>query len=157
MYPKEVLAAAVCNVKIHTTYAEWEQKCTLKSLHVDLPFLSKQHVIYWYPEQDPVINALLLHSLDPSHLLTNLRTAITQKGDVGITPDDYKLVCKEKVLQMVTIHDNLDQQNVSIAREVFSQKVEDCLKGHGRMDTGNAVSVIRRWYEACDDRGLPAQ
>ena len=102
-------------------------------------------------------NALLLHSLDPSHLLTNLRMAITQKGAIGITPDDYKLVCKEKMLRMVTIQDNLDQQNVSIAREVFSQKVEDCLKGYGRIDAGNAVGIIRRWYEACDDRGLPAQ
>ena len=125
-YPKEAIAAAVCAVKVEEKKKSLEEKCTLQSLYVDLPFMGKKYNIYWYPEKDHILGDLLLHSLDPSHLLTY--TAITQKGALGVKPEDYRVVCEAKVLHMVTIQDNLNQQNVSIAKEIFSEKVEKCLK-----------------------------
>ena len=65
-YPQEATAATVC----------WEDKCTLQSLDVDLLFMGKKHNVYWYPEKDHILVDLLLHSLDPSHLLANLQTTI---------------------------------------------------------------------------------
>jgi hypothetical protein len=155
-YPKEALAAAVCCKKYRGAELEWETKSTVP-LTVPLPFLKRIHKIYWYPERDEAIDELLLRSLDPSHLLTNLRTAITQKGALGLTPEDYSIVCEAKVLRRVTIEDNLDQQNVSLAKDCFSEKVENCLKENSRWTQARVVGIIRRWYEACDDRGLPAK
>ena len=134
----------------------WEGKCTLQSLHVDLPFMRKQQNIYWYPEKDHILGDLLLCSLDPSHLLTNLWTAITQKGALGVKPEDYRVMCEAKVLHKGIIEDNLDQQNVSIAKEIFSEKVEKCLKDNNKMHATYVIGIIHRLYEACDEWGLPA-
>ena len=134
----------------------WEGKCTLQSLYVDLPFMGKKHNIYWYPEKVRILGHLLLRSLDPSHLLTNLWTAMTQKEALGVKPEEYRVECEAKVLHMVIIQDNLDQQNVSIAKEIFSEKVEKCLKDNKKMHTAYVIGIICRWYEACDEQGLPA-
>jgi hypothetical protein len=157
IYPKEALAAALCTHKYRGEEMQWESKCTWPSTRLPLPFMNKHHEIYWYPELDEYLDELLLRSLDPSHLLTNLRTAITQKGALGVTPADYMFVCEEKVLKRVTIEDNLDQQNVSLAKECFSEKVQKCLSDNGRLDAARVIGIISRWYEACDERGLPGR
>ena len=123
---------------------------------VYLLFMGKKHNIYWCPEKDHILRDLLLHSLDPSHLLTNLQTAITQKGVLGVKPEDYRVVCEAKVLHMVTIQDNMDQQNVSIAKEIFSEKVEKCLKDNNKMNAAYVIGILCRWYEACNEWGLLA-
>ena len=107
----------------------WEGKCTLQSLYVDLPFMGKKHNIYWYPQKDHILRRYILYSLDPSHLLINLWAAIMQKEALTVKPEDYGVMCEAKVLHMVTIQDNLDQQNVSIAKELFSEKVEKFFEG----------------------------
>ena len=121
----------------------WKGKCTLQSLYIDLPFMRKKQNIYWYPEMDHIPGDLLLHSLDPSHLLTNIWTAIK--------PEDYRVMCEAKVLHMVTIQDNLDQQNVSIAQEIFSEKVEKCLNDNNKMHATYVIGIIHRQYEACNE------
>ena len=118
--------------------------------------MGKKHNIYWYPEKDEILGDLLLCSLDPSHLLTNLQTAITQKGALEVKPEDYRVMCEAKVLHMVTIQENLDQQNVSIAKEIFAEKVQKCLKDNNKMHAAYVIGIIHRWYEACDECGLPA-
>ena len=153
-YPKEAIATTVCCVKVQEEMKSWEGKCTLQSVYVDLPFMGKKHNIYWYPEKDHILGDLLLHSLHPSHLLTNLWTDITQKGALGVKPEDYRLMCEEKVLHVVTIQDN--QQNVSIAKEIFSEKVEKCLKDNNKMHAAYVIGIIHRWYEVCNEWGLPA-
>ena len=57
---------------------------------------------------------------------------------------------------MVTIQDNLDQQNVSIAKEIFSEKVEKCLMDNNKMHAAYMIGIIHRLYEACDEQGLLA-
>ena len=118
--------------------------------------MGKKHNIYWYPGKDHILGDLLLCSLDQSHLLTNLQTAITQKGALGVKPEDYRVMCEAKVLHMVTIQDNLDQQNVSIAKEIFSEKVEKCSKDNNKMHAAYVIGIIHRCYEACDEWGLLA-
>ena len=86
----------------------WKGKCTLQSLYVDLPIMGKKHNIYWYPEKYHIPGDLLLCSLDQSHLLTNLCTAITEKRAFGVKAEDYRVMYEAKVLHMVTIQDNLD-------------------------------------------------
>ena len=51
------------------------------------------------------------------------------KRALGVKPEDYRVMCKAKVLHMVAIQDNLDQQNVSIAKEIFSERVEKMFEG----------------------------
>ena len=128
----------------------------LQSLYVDLPLMVKKHNIYWYPEKDHILGDLLLGSLDPSHLLTNVWTAIQQKGALGVKPEDYRVICEAKVLHMLTIQDNLDQQNISIAKEIFSEKVEKCLKDNNKMHVAYVIGTIHRWYEACEEQELLA-
>ena len=118
--------------------------------------MGKKQNIYCYPEKDHILGDLLLCSLDPSHLLTNLLTAIMQKGALGVKPEDHRVMCEANVLHMVTIQDNLDQQNVSIAKEIFSEKVEKCLKDNNKMHAAYVTGIICRWYEACNEQGLLA-
>ena len=57
---------------------------------------------------------------------------------------------------MLTIQDNLDQQNVSIAKEIFSEKVEKCWKDSNKMCTTYVTGIICRWCETCNEWGLLA-
>ena len=75
---------------------------------------------------------------------------------MGVKPEDYRVMCEAEVLYMVTIQDTLDQQNVSITKEIFSEKVEKCLKDNNKMHAAYVIGIICRWYEACDERGLLA-
>ena len=53
-------------------------------------------------------------------------------------------MCEAKVLHMVTMQDNLDQENVSIAKEIFSEKVEKCLKDNNKMHAAYVIGIICR-------------
>ena len=79
-----------------------------------------------------------------------------QKGALGVKLEEYRVLCEAKVLNVVTIQDNLDQQNVSIAKEIFSEKVEGGLKDNNKMHEAYVIGMIHRWYEACNEQGLPA-
>jgi hypothetical protein len=155
-YPKEVLAAAVCHYTFPAVEEKWEKHCTLPSHIINLPFINKEHRVYWYPEYDEYLGENLMRSLDPSHLLTNLRTAITQKGALGVRPSHYREVCEAKILPSVIIEDNLDQQNVEAAKNCFGEKVERFLVDKNHLNAARTVRTVRYWYEACDERGLSA-
>ena len=154
-YPKEAIATTVCCVNGEEEMKCWGGNALLQSVYFDLPFMGKKHNIYWCPEKDHILGDLLLHSLDPSHLLTNLQTAIMQKGALGVKPEDYRVMCEANILQVVTIQDNLDQQNVSVAKEIFSEKVEKCLKDN-KMCVAYMIGITHRWCEVWDEWGLLA-
>ena len=155
LYPKAALAAAVCSLKFEGYENTWESRSTVP-LHIYLPFLNDTHTMYWYPEYSKAIEQHLMRTLDPTHLLTNLRTVFTQKGALGLSPMDYQYVWQAGIIPQVILQDNLDQQNTMVAKNCFSLKVEDCLLKNERFEAARVVKIVREWYEACDERGLLA-
>ena len=156
MYPKLALAAAVCCVKCEDVENEWESQSPVP-LYVYLPFMNEAHRMYWYPEYCNTIQEHLMCTLDPTHLLTNMRTAFTQKGALGLNPEDYSYIWKAGIISQITLEDNLDQQNASTAKNCFSTDVEQCLVKNGRIRAAKVVHTVREWYEACDERQLSAE
>ena len=126
MYPKLALAAAVCCLQFDEYENHWESVSPIP-LFVHLPFLNDIHRMYWYLEYCSTIEELLMCTLDPTHLLTNLRAVFTQKEALGLGPEDYRYVGKAGIIPQITLEDNLDQQNASIAKSCFSTEVEQYL------------------------------
>ena len=119
--------------------------------------MGKKHSIYWYPEGGSYswrFTSTFFGSKSSSHKIYG--QPITQKGALRLKPEDYRVMCEAKVLHVVTIQDNLDQQHVSIAKEILSEKMEKCLKDNNRMHATYVIGITHRWYEACNEQGLPA-
>jgi hypothetical protein len=59
------------------------------------------------------------------------------------------------VLHRGLIVNLVDQQNVNFAQKVFSKEVEECMDIEGFPATATFVHRVRKWFEACDKRGVP--
>ena len=128
----------------------------MKVTPIDLP----EH---WFcpPEFLPQLGICHLSFIDPTHILTNLRTKICTTGieDRNLKRSSWLEVAKEcktnkTSLNRSVIEDVIDKQNVGYALKLFSLKVEQELEEKGKLHEARFCRVIREWYEAEDDRGI---
>jgi len=59
-----------------------------------------------------------------------------------------------KILPINAVNNIIDKQSPDQAMQVFSEAVEEKLKEMGLFETATFVRIVRKFYEAVDDRGL---
>ena len=63
---------------------------------------------------------------------------------------------KPDLLSRPLVFDNLDQQNAFSAMQMFSKPVENSMHGKGHTESADFILLVRKWFAACDKRGLRA-
>ena len=109
-YPKEFLAAAVCNTEHKDRVNEWEKKSKIP-IQMDVPFLQDTHIIFNYPEFSKERQHVEMWTFDYTHILNNLRYHICNKGFVGVSTEAFRDVSKvnHDVLPLTIVEDKLDR------------------------------------------------
>lgn len=119
-----------------------------------------EDIKYWfsYPEKSTMTGRLLTKSIDCSHNLTHLRVRTSTKGICGVSSLAWHKCAKsnETRLTLPFVEDLIDKQSVANARTHFSQEVEDWMKKNEYIKASNLTRLIRNWYEASDNPGIPA-
>jgi hypothetical protein len=158
-YPNLVLQTAEANMRHIAAREHWEQQATVP-LRVRVPGQSEPFELYSYPEYSSQRQQIEPRFIDPTHILTNIRSLALSKG----IP---KLGCKKNAFLEVSEYDNdilnrafvthmVDKQSAKIAQRVFSVQVQETLDKLGHVDTATFVQHIRNFYEACDRRAISA-
>ena len=101
-------------------------------------------------------NQIETRTFVPTHIVTNLRVHLCKKGFQKVRSSAFKEVCDRNnaLLSRAIVYEEADKQNIEIAMQVFSEEVEFDIRKHGDCDTADFVRLIRRWFNACHDRGI---
>ena len=78
-YPKEFLAAPICEVTHDESVIEWEPKSTVP-VKMFIPFLNKDHIIFNYPKFNEERNQVEMRTFNYTHMLNNLCFHISNSG-----------------------------------------------------------------------------
>ena len=154
-YPKEYLAASVCQISHLDSVRRWESKSRIP-ITIDIPFLEDQHIIFNYPEFSAERNQIEMRTFDYTHILNNLRYHICNKGFTGVSTKAFVNVSKvnHDVLPLALVEDKLDRQNCKLSQRFFSEDVEKILRLNGDLSEADFVQKTRNWFRACDERGM---
>ena len=154
-YPKELLKIIVCQMTNDDDLREWLD-ASLVPCVIDIPEAGITHRIFCYPFFNEITHELECRSLDPSHILNNLRSQICRHGFTGISTKAFHDVSNvnNKIISKITLVDQMDKQKVSISKDFFSSEVEGILRKLGHKSEADFVELVRNWYLACDERGI---
>ena len=127
-YPKEFLKAVVCEMTNEEDLQEWLDASPVRTV-VDIPEADIEHHIFCYPHYNEDTKECECRSLDPSHILNNLRSQICRHGFVGVATKAFHDVShvNNKLISQITLSDQMDKQKVSISKDFFSAEVEKIL------------------------------
>ena len=157
MVPKAVVAVSMARIKHTLTVDTW-----MKDAPIDLKlFIEHRNEffdLYAFSEYSQERKVIEPRTLDPTHILTNLRAHASKAGFDFFDKDAFIRVSeKDKILlPRPLITEVIDQQNAEIAQRFFSQEVEDIMESNGDLKEAGFLQLIRQWYEACDARGITA-
>ena len=156
-YPKEILKAVVCQIHNDDHLKEWKDNCPVP-LIIDIPEEKFEYEIYCYPNYNSETGELECRSLDPSHVLNNIRSQICRHGYVGVATKAFHAVSQKnnKIISKNTLVSNMDRQKVGISVDFFSEEVEKILTDLNYKSEAKFVKLTRKWYQACDERGIPS-
>ncbi|KAK7105400.1 hypothetical protein V1264_016787 [Littorina saxatilis] len=159
-YPKEILAALKAETVWTSKVDEWrgkqssfEQNCTVEGTDYELDWFSS-----------PLVGSdgcIRFHFTDACHLLTCLRTKICTHGipGAGLQRQAWEeaAMSRETSLNIAVVLDCLDKQSVEFAKRVIGQDVEDFMVRHGYHKEASFCRLLRQWFQAEDDPGIPAE
>ena len=156
-YPKELLKAVVCQIHNDDHLKTWKDNCPVP-LVFKIPEENFQYEIYCYPNFNNNTQELECRSLDPSHILNNIRSQICRHGYTGVTTRAFHEVSNRnnKIISKNTLESNMDRQKVGISVDFFSEEVERILRELNFDSEANFVQTTRKWYQACDECGIPS-
>ena len=94
--------------------------------------------------------------IDPTQILTNIRTHTCGKGHKFIGKDAFLKVSERdnNLLNRAYVTKLVDKQSAPIALKVFSQEVESMMFENSDTEQAEFVSLIQNWYHAIDKHGL---
>ena len=139
---------------------EWESS---SDVQIEIPITNKddegknfQHISFSKPNKSEKRNQVECRTMDPTHILTNLRLQICRHGFEQVKMDAFHRVSNSdhNVLPMSIVIDQQDKQSADLAKCFFSSDVEKILIQNGDTNEAEFVYLIREWYEACDARGI---
>ena len=113
---------------------------------------------FLYPEFSLERKEVEHRTLDYTHILTNMKTHILNKGYHFCKKEHFQTLATENpdLLSRPLVFDNIDQQNTYSAQLMFSENVEKFMEKKGFSETTNFISIVQHWYAACDSRGIRA-
>ena len=122
-YPKNVLASAAAKVYHVENVKSWMESSTIPT-EFNISGSNVKHKSYCFPEFCSTRNQIEMCLLDPTHLLTNMRSHCTRKNLDDCLSNDFLKVSKSDndILPRAIVSDMLDRQSVSIALKVFFRK-----------------------------------
>ena len=111
-----------------------------------------------YPEFNMERQQVEPHTLDYTHLLTNLHCQICRKGIENIPRSAFVCVCEEhpEIISRALVIDIIDKQSSEFALKLFSPSVEEQLLKNGEKEAALFVHLVYNWHRACDECGMPA-
>ena len=124
------------------------------------------HIPYGWFSQPEYLEKVEQHHLafiDPSHLLTNLRSHICRNGipQRNIYTEAWLNVARDgktngSSLNMAHVDPDMlvDKQSVAMAEQIFSAEVEAVMESRNFTAEAKFCHLVREWYEAEDCRGI---
>ena len=116
-----------------------------------------------YPELNVPLGFYVFMILDGYHQLCGLRRLFCANGipAKGISKEAILKVAEESEtngsgLNIALVKDLIDKQSVAYAVKTFSEKVEEALLKNGALNEAKFCSLVRNWYQAEDEPGIPA-
>ena len=171
-YPKNILASAAAKVYHVENVKLWMESSTIPT-EFNISGSNLKHKSYCFPEFCSTRHQIEMHLLDPTHLLTNMRSHCTRKNLDNCLSNDFLKVSKSDndILPRAIVSDMLDRQSVSIALKVFSEKVANKMSEFEKeqemielkkpekeckkiVKSSKFINGIWNWYHACDKCGL---
>jgi hypothetical protein len=150
------LSAAKAAVVYPAKLREWKETSTV-SMELIIDGIDHAVSLISYPELHADTNEIICKCLDGDHLLVNLRSKVCKDGVHDICRDAWIEVAeKTNVISQSLVVDLIDKQNNAYAQKTFSEEVENEMKARGHLKEAKFCGLIRRWYQAEDDRGLSA-
>ena len=156
-YPKMILSASYAAHIFPNELQNWQQNCPFDS-PTEVEGLDN-HIPSWYSYPEMRENGLYLaKGTDCSHNLTHLRVRMSTTGIRGVSSKPWKECAKsgDTLLSVPLVEDLLDKQSVPNARTHFSMDVETWMRQNGYTEAADLSKIIRNWYEASDEAGIPA-
>jgi hypothetical protein len=161
-YPTSVLQIALAHLYFPRRKRDWLDKALETGLPMEFQVDSDGTTLemFSYPEKHKGRGTLEPKVTDPYHILTNARKgATTGVYNEVCSPEAWHSVVKadKKLLTYSIVDDVADKQNADLARRVFSEEVQAIMTEDPKhFKSAEFVYHIRRWFEACDKRGLSA-
>ena len=126
-----------------------------------IPHVWEEHTVlkyFSYPEYLEEWQQIGYRTLDYTHILTNMKSHILNKGYDFCPKEHFQQLSRENpdLLSHPLVFDNIDQQNTYSAKLMFSEKVEKFMVSKGYVETAEFIKLVREWHSACDDHGVRA-
>ena len=114
--------------------------------------------LFCYPEFAKDRQQLEPHTLDYSHVITNIRMHICQHGYEFCKTEHFLHLCEKRpnILSKSIVEDKADPQNVFMAVGFFSPAVQMFMIENAYTETANFIEIMRNWFCACNDHGIRA-
>ena len=140
-----------------TNTAKWKSKITV-SMTGYIPIINDNMPLFSFPEYSNERECLEPHTLDYTHMLTNLRSLICRKGIENVKTSAFVKVCEEhpEIVSCSIVIECIDKQNADHALQMISKKVEEQLTKNGNTSEALFVCLVHNWHKACDGRGMAA-
>ena len=131
-YPKSFLEITAGKFKLPDLLNDWETKSPFK---LDLQICDEEsdvdfvHVSYSYPNYSSSHKRYEHCTMDPTHILTNMRSQISRHGYDHVSREAFLQVSDtdHNVLPRTIIDDHLDKQSSDLAKHFFSEEVKNVL------------------------------
>ena len=125
-YPKVFLEIAAAKCMLPNKLQEWEYS---SDVQIEIPISNKdnhaksfQHISFRKPSRSQTRNQVEHRTMDPTHILTNLRSQICRHGFHQVKTDAFHRVSGKdhNVLSMSIVTNQLDKQSADLAKQFFS-------------------------------------
>ena len=156
-FPKPVLNAIVAVFTYQNHFEDW--LCQSPVGHkMSIQGITEERDWFSYPETHGETSQPIAKCLDGHHLFVNLRVRICKDGVQGVRKEAWHKVAEHDhdIISKSLVVDLIDKQRNSYARRTFSVEVEQCMRDLGYEQEANFTKLVREWYQAEDDRAIPA-
>lgn len=154
--PELLLKECMSRLSYAKQHEEWLRAQPIPN-YTDIPFPPNVFHYFSFPGKSEDDTSLQPMTIDPTHILTNLRLHCTTKSVFYCDPKAFIRVCEtdKDALSLPIISQVLDKQNCAIAQSVFSERVQEIMEQNGDTREAELVKHIRLWFDACNKRSVP--
>ena len=153
--PKCIIACTVVRIQHSPQYNNWKKSASIP-LDIYINHRNENFELFSFPEYSEKRKQLEPRTLDPTHILTNLRAQACRKGFDFFDKNSLLHVSEinSKLLPRPMVTEVLDQQNAELAKRLFSKRVQRIMERNRDLEEAKFVQLVRQWYKACDECGL---
>ena len=153
--PLQLLRVAAARVTMTKELQKWRHEGPIPN-ETAIPVEPYTFKYFSYPDYDEQRSTLQPMSIDPTHILTNLRLHCTSKSVFFCDHEAFLRVCDShpRILSRPALTEMLDKQNCALAQSVFSLQVQTAMRANGDLREATQVKHIRQFFDATNKRGI---